>query len=125
MNFLKKLILYWTAIAGIFWILSNKIFITEFNIIGGYFAYIFIAMLFGLSNSIIKPILNILTLPIKFLTLGFSSIAINTLLLWGVTKIINFLAISDIALNITDITTYVLSSLIITLSLIILGWFLD
>jgi putative membrane protein len=82
-------------------------------------------MLFGLSNSIIKPILNILTLPIKFLTLGFSSIAINTLLLWGVTKIINFLAISDIALNITDITTYVLSSLIITLSLIILGWFLD
>jgi putative membrane protein len=38
----------------------------------------------GIINVIVKPILNVLTLPIRILTLGLSSLAINALLVLAV-----------------------------------------
>ena len=36
----------------------------------------------GILNAIIKPLLNLLTLPIRILTLGLSSLVISLLLVW-------------------------------------------
>jgi putative membrane protein len=38
----------------------------------------------GIINVVVKPILNVLTLPIRILTLGLSSLVINTLLVLAV-----------------------------------------
>lgn len=42
------------------------------------------AVVIGLANILIKPILLILTLPITILTLGLFILIINGLLFWGV-----------------------------------------
>src|SRR3989344_434884 len=42
---------------------------------------LFAALIFGLINAILKPILLLLTLPINLLTLGLFSFVINALLL--------------------------------------------
>ncbi|MEK7542572.1 MAG: phage holin family protein [Patescibacteria group bacterium] len=37
----------------------------------------------GILNATIKPLLNLLTLPIRILTLGLSGLVINLLLVWS------------------------------------------
>ncbi len=40
------------------------------------------ALILGLINSLIKPILIVLTLPVNILTLGLFTLVINALLFW-------------------------------------------
>jgi putative membrane protein len=51
------------------------------DVAGGFFAYVWIAILFGLVNAIVGTILRILTFPLTVLTLGLFSIIVNALLL--------------------------------------------
>jgi putative membrane protein len=43
---------------------------------------LFVALIFGLVNAIIKPIVQIISLPLYILTLGLIHIVINALMLW-------------------------------------------
>ena len=43
-----------------------------------------VGAILGIINAVIKPILNVLTLPIRILTLGLSSFAINILIVLAV-----------------------------------------
>ncbi|BBX90758.1 MULTISPECIES: phage holin family protein [Mycolicibacterium] len=42
----------------------------------------FVAVIFGLVNAFIKPIVQILSIPLYILTLGLIHIVINALMLW-------------------------------------------
>ena len=41
-----------------------------------------VALIFGVVNAVIKPIVQILSIPLYILTLGLVHIAINALMLW-------------------------------------------
>ncbi|MDX1885132.1 phage holin family protein [Mycolicibacterium sp. 120270] len=43
---------------------------------------LFVALIFGLVNAIIKPIVQIISIPLYILTLGLIHIVINALMLW-------------------------------------------
>ena len=43
---------------------------------------ILLALIFGLVNALLRPLLNILTCPLILLTLGLGTLLINTLLFW-------------------------------------------
>ena len=46
------------------------------------------ALVLGLVNTLVKPILVLLTLPVTILTLGLFLLVINALLFWGVAQLI-------------------------------------
>jgi putative membrane protein len=46
------------------------------------------ALLMGLMNALIRPVLLILTLPITVLTLGVFALVINALLFWTVSELV-------------------------------------
>ena len=46
------------------------------------------ALVLGLINTLIRPILVLLTLPVTFLTLGLFIFVINGLLFWGTAQMI-------------------------------------
>lgn len=46
-------------------------------------------------NSIVKPVISVLTLPINIITLGLFSLVLNGLFLWFVASIINGFSITD------------------------------
>lgn len=46
------------------------------------------AIVIGIVNTLIRPILQIIALPISILTFGITAILINVLLLWGTSKVI-------------------------------------
>ncbi len=52
--------------------------------VSGFAIALVAAVVIGLANILIKPILVILTLPITILTLGLFILIINGLLFWGV-----------------------------------------
>ncbi len=50
----------------------------------------------GVANAILKPVLNVLTLPIRILTLGLSGLAIDILIVWLVDIYVPELVITGI-----------------------------
>lgn len=69
-------------------ILTAGIFLAAYLVPGinvqGYAAAIKTAIVLGLMNVFIKPVLFILTLPINLLTLGLFTLILNGLILWFV-----------------------------------------
>jgi putative membrane protein len=53
----------------------------DFNQEGAWWQFLLVALIFGLVNTFLKPILRILTLPITMVTLGLFLLVINALLL--------------------------------------------
>jgi putative membrane protein len=51
------------------------------NVSGGFWAYLWIAALFGVVNAILGTLLRLLTLPLMVVTLGLFSIIVNAALL--------------------------------------------
>jgi putative membrane protein len=47
-----------------------------------------VALVLGLINAVIRPILILLTLPVTILTLGFFILVINALLFWAVANFV-------------------------------------
>jgi putative membrane protein len=49
---------------------------------GGWFHLILVALIFGIVNAVIRPILLALTCPLVLLTLGLFIFVLNALMLW-------------------------------------------
>ncbi|MCQ9163804.1 phage holin family protein [Arthrobacter sp. STN4] len=45
-------------------------------------AFIFIGLVFGVVNALVKPVVKVLALPVTILTLGLFTIIINAAMLW-------------------------------------------
>ena len=76
MRFLIRLIItavaLWAAVA-----LVNGITFT-----GGWLSLLIVALIFGLVNAFVRPLLKLLTCPLILLTLGLFIFVINALMLW-------------------------------------------
>jgi len=75
------------------WILSALSILIVANIVPGFHVASFataliVALVLGIANVIIKPVLLILTLPINLLTLGLFTFVINAFLILGVSTIV-------------------------------------
>lgn len=78
------------------------------------------ALVLGLVNTLIKPILVVLTIPVTILTLGLFLLVINALLFWFVGSIlINFqvdgFGWALIGAVIYSVMTYIMTSVLIRL----------
>ncbi len=54
-----------------------------FTVSGGWQEYLTAAVVLGLLNLVVKPILKTISLPLIVLTLGLFTLVINAALLWG------------------------------------------
>lgn len=68
--------------------------LADFEVSGFYIALI-VALILGLINAVIRPVLILLTLPINILTLGLFTFVINALLLWFVSTFIQGFVITN------------------------------
>jgi putative membrane protein len=57
-------------------------FVPGVNVQGGVISLIWLALIFGLINAFLRPLLKLLTCPLIFLTLGLFTLLINTFLFW-------------------------------------------
>lgn len=56
--------------------------------VSGFYTALIVAVVLGLLNLVIKPLILLLTLPITILTLGLFTFVINALLFWFVGTVV-------------------------------------
>ncbi len=83
-------------------------------------AYLFVGLVFGVVNAVVRPVLSILSLPITCLTLGLFAIVVNAAMLWLTSWLSSF---TPLRLEIDSfLWTAVLATLIIGVVSLLMGW---
>ena len=60
---------------------------------GGWVPFLGVALVFGVVNAYLRPVMKLLTFPIIFLTLGLFALVINGLMLWFTSALSGALAL--------------------------------
>jgi len=116
-----RLILRILINAAALWV--TALLLPTFNLSNNLVEILLVAVIFGLVNSLIRPIVKLLSLPINILTLGLFTLVINTaMLLLTAWFVGDYLNISGGPLE--KIFNAFIASLIISVVSMILGWIL-
>lgn len=79
---LKRLIVIWLVVAAAIAITAGLLPSVEID--GGFFGILWVALLFGLVNAVIGPLLRLISLPLNVITFGLFALVVNAALL-GIT----------------------------------------
>ena len=110
---MRSLLIRWLVLAIA--IAITAAVVDGIHIDGGVAGLLAVAILFGLVNAIVRPIVRLLALPIRVMTLGLVSFVINGLML----------LITDWLLDILDVGglwTAIVAAIVISLVSTILNW---
>lgn len=77
-----------------------------------------VALVFGLINTFIKPVVKLLALPVRLLTLGLFSLVINAGLLWLTTELVG-----DRGFVVDGFMAAFWGALVVSVVSTVLGWF--
>ncbi|GAA3866970.1 phage holin family protein [Streptomyces sp. NPDC003631] len=110
-NFVVKTIANAGALAVAVWIL-DKITLTGTSTGKKIGTLIVVALLFGLVNFLVKPVVKVLTFPLFILTLGLITLVVNALMLLLTSWIAGKL---DLSFHVEGFWTAVLGGLIISI----------
>lgn len=116
-NFVVKTIANAGALAVAVWLL-DKITLTGDSTGKKAGTLLLVALIFGLVNFLVKPVVNLLSLPLLILTLGLFTLVVNALML----LLTSWLAdVFDLSFHVEGFWTAVLGGLIIS----IVSWALN
>jgi putative membrane protein len=76
---MRRLLLHWLFNAVALWLAAYLLTGLDFN--GSLLQLILVAAVFGVVNSLLRPLLTVLTCPLIVLTLGLFTLVINAILL--------------------------------------------
>ncbi|MDX3637993.1 phage holin family protein [Streptomyces sp. MB09-02B] len=111
MNFLVKTIANAGALAVAVW-LVDKITLTGDSTGKEVGTLLLVALVFGLVNAVVKPLVRLLTLPLFILTLGLFTLVVNALML----LLTSWLAdVFNLSFHVDGFWTAVLGGLIISI----------
>ncbi len=137
-NILKSLLFSLIALFGAAQIIDGFSFSNDIAVLG------VAAVVLGVVNSFLRPVLKLITLPFNLITLGFSSLLVNAALLYLTIQVVPGLAVKafhfpglEIALpfqhaslaapplDIPTAGTLLLTSIVISAFMIVLGTIFD
>lgn len=75
MNFVIRLVVNSAAL----WLAAR--FVTGISYTGGWQGLVIVALLFGVINAFVRPVLSFLSMPIQFITLGLFTLVLNAFML--------------------------------------------
>lgn len=106
------------------WLIDNYLFGDSFSITGeGIERYALVAVLFGLLNIFVKPILNLFLLPVKIITLGLAGLLVNGILLAIVAFLLNDIGLSEANIQAESWVTFIFVGIILSLANMVINWF--
>lgn len=110
---LTPFLLHWAITAVSLWVASHLFKGIRFGSTG---ALVVSALLLGLANAVVRPLLVLLTMPLTLLTFGLFLLVINALMLLLVAKLVN-------GFKVDGFWTALWASLFISLLSLVLGAF--
>ncbi len=110
LNFMR-IILHWIILSGAVWLTTQ---IVSGVTVDPVWVALIIGACLTLFNMFLKPVINILTLPLNILTLGIFSLIINGLLFWYLGTIIR-------GFSVTTFTAAFIGALLVS----VLNWIIS
>lgn len=107
-NFVIRLFVNALALSAASWLIDG------IQLSGDFANVLFVALLFGILNAVLKPILIVLSLPFILVTLGFFALIVNGAMLLVTARLTEHLAVSGLG-------SAVLGSLVISVVTLMLG----
>jgi putative membrane protein len=107
-NFLIRLLVNALALAAAAWLLDG------IQMSGELFDVLLVALVFGLLNAVLKPILLFFSIPLLVVTLGLFALVVNAVMLMITARLLDDFAVAGF-------WTAVLGSIVISLVTMILG----
>lgn len=89
---MRKLLLRWLINAAAVYVAIATI--SGISAEGGWTAYLLMALVLGMVNALIAPVIKMLTCPLIILTLGLFTLVINGLMLWLASVLASVLGIA-------------------------------
>jgi putative membrane protein len=88
------LLISWALLAIAFYLTTQVV--PGIRVTGGAFAYLLTALVFGLVNSVLGPVLRLATLPLRIFTLGLFAFVLNAILLLIVAHFVPALSVDGL-----------------------------
>lgn len=107
-NFLIRLFVNSLALSAAAWLVDG------ITLSGGFGQVLIVALVFGILNAILKPILVVFSLPFIVVTLGLFALVVNGVMLLVTARLTDHLAVSGFG-------AAVLGSIVISVVTILLG----
>jgi putative membrane protein len=124
MSFIRTLIAHLVA-NGIALYFVALILDGKFAITGTWKGYLICAIIFGVLNGLVKPILKLLSLPFVLVTAGLFIFVINSALVWFAQYALDVLKFEGVAIVITGgFFSYILAGFLISIFNMIIHWLL-
>lgn len=118
---LRRFILHLLANAGALYFIS-LILHGDFAITGGMLGYLVAAFIFGVLNSMVKPLLKLLSLPLILITAGLFSFVLNMLVIWLAKYALEILAFEGIGIHVEHIAAYFYAGLLLAIANFLIHW---
>jgi len=96
----------------------------DFVVTGGWKGYLIAALIFGILNGIVKPILKLLSLPFVLVSAGLFIFVINMFLVWFAKYALDVLKFEGVSIVVNGLLTYLIAGFLIALLNMIIGWLL-
>jgi len=113
---MMRLLLLWFVNAAALWAAASMV--EGIRHTGTLTDLLVVAFVFGLINTFIKPVLKLLALPVRLLTLGLFSLVINAGLLWLAARLA-----ADRGFTVNGFAAAFWGALVVSVVSTILGWF--
>ena len=91
MGFAKYLVISWAANVIVLWVVTFLLSGAKYD---GFSHLLIAGALFGILNTILKPILKLITVPLAVITLGLIWFFVAMLMLWITSAIVSGFSIS-------------------------------
>lgn len=120
-NMIRRIILSIIANASAIYLLTYLL--ENISLSGGVKAFVITGIIFGFLNSLVKPLLKLISLPFVFLTAGLFIFVINAIMLWVLKFTLAILAFEGIELIIDGgVLTYLYASVVLAIVNTIIHW---
>ena len=109
-----KLILRWLLLAAALLLVAHLypgVTVKSFS------AAMVAALVLGLLNTLVRPLLVLLTLPVTLVTLGLFLFVINALMFWAAASLLDGLAVTGFAAALIGSVIYSLCSMVIDVAM--------
>jgi len=94
----------------------------DFVITGGLTGYFLAALIFGFINSLVKPLLKILSFPLILITAGLFTFVINMLVVWLIKYALDILLFEGINVHFEHIAAYFYVGLLMSIANVLIQW---
>jgi putative membrane protein len=105
-----KLIVRWLLLAGALLLVA---YLYPGVTVGSFGAAMIAAFVLGLLNTIVRPLLVLLTLPVTLITLGLFLFVINALMFWAAASLLDGLAVTGFVAALIGSLIYSLCGMLI------------